>query len=107
MVVSFFLTRAHRPYNTTVGNIFAFVPVNKSVFRGGLGEIELVFQASSFNLNDGLLQGGKFTRFTPMINWYLMRTMRLELIYGYGILERFNLKGNVQFFETRIQFSFL
>jgi phosphate-selective porin OprO and OprP len=107
VMVSFFLTRAHRPYNTVTGNIFGFVPVNKSVFQGGLGEIELVFQASTFDLNDGSIRGGKFTRFTPMVNWYPIRTMRLEFIYGYGILERFDLKGNVQFFEARVQFSFL
>jgi phosphate-selective porin OprO/OprP len=107
IIVSYFLTRNHRPYNTSIGNLFGFVPVKKSVFKGGTGEIEFVFQASMFDLNDGSIQGGKFTRFTPMINWYLARTMRFELVYGYGILERFKLKGNVQFFETRIQFSFL
>ena len=107
IVVSCFLTGGHRPYNPNIGNVFEFVPVKKSVFKGGLGEIELVFQASSFNLNDGNIKGGQFTRFTPMINWYLSRTMRWELIYGYGILDRYNLKGTVQFFETRIQFSFL
>jgi phosphate-selective porin OprO/OprP len=107
VILSFFLTQTHRPYNTQSGNIFGFAPVKKSVFKGGLGAIELVLHASTFELNDGTIKGGKFTRFTPMINWYLMRTMRLEFIYGYGILERLNMKGKVQFFETRIQFSFL
>jgi phosphate-selective porin OprO/OprP len=105
--VSYIFTGSYRPYNTNTGNIYGFVPVKRSVFKGGLGEIEFVFHASTFNLNDGSIKGGQFTRFTPMINWYLSRTLRWELIYGYGILDRFQLKGKVQFFETRIQLSFL
>jgi phosphate-selective porin OprO/OprP len=107
VIVSYFITKARRKYNTNIGNIFEFVQGGKSVFDGGLGAIEFVFHASTFNLNDGSIKGGQFTRFTPMINWYLSRTIRWEFIYGYGILDRFNLKGKVQFFETRIQFSFL
>ena len=107
VVLSYIFTGSSRPYNTNTGNIFGFVPVKKSIFDGGLGEIEFAFRASTFNLNDGSIKGGQFTRFTPMINWYLHRTLRWEFIYGYGILNRFNLEGKVQFFETRIQLSFL
>ena len=107
VIVSYFITKARRPYNTNIGNIFEFAQGEKSIFEGGLGAIELVLHASTFNLNDGAIQGGQFTRYTPMINWYLSKTIRWEFIYGYGILDRFNLKGKVQFFETRIQFSFL
>ena len=103
-MVSYFFTGAIRPYNT-VGSIFGFVPVKKSVFKGGLGEIEAVIRYSSFNLNDGSIQGGKFWRITPMINWYMTKIMRVEFIYGYGTLERYELKGPVQFFETRLQFT--
>jgi phosphate-selective porin OprO and OprP len=107
IMVSYIITGAHRPYNTNTGNVFGFVPVKKSVFKGGLGEIEFVFRASTFDLNDKTIQGGKFTRYTPMINWYLSKTIRWELIYGFGTLDRFGLTGHVQFYETRIQFSFL
>ena len=103
-MVSYFFTGANRPYNT-VGNIFGFVPVKKSVFKGGWGEIEGVLHLSTFDLNDKSIQGGQFTRITPMINWYLTKALRWELIYGYGILDRFGLKGHVQFFETRIQLT--
>jgi phosphate-selective porin OprO/OprP len=104
IVASIFLTNTSRPYNTT-GNVYGFVPVKKSVFKGGMGEIELVLHASTFNLNNGSIKGGQFTRFTSMINWYLAKFLRWELIYGYGQLDRFNLKGNVHFFETRIQIT--
>jgi phosphate-selective porin OprO/OprP len=103
-VVSYFFTGTVRPYNT-VGSIFGFVPVKKSIFKGGWGEWEGVLRVSTFNLNNGSIQGGQFTRITPMVNWYMSKVIRLEFIYGYGILDRFNLKGHVQFFESRIQFT--
>jgi len=106
VVISYFFTGAVRPYNTS-GNVYGFVPVKKSVFKGGLGEIEGVLHVSTFDLNDKSILGGKFTRITPMINWYLTKTLRWELVYGYGILDRYGLKGNVHFFETRIQVTMM
>jgi len=106
VTASYFFTKNVRPYNTT-GNIFGFVPVEKSVFKGGLGEIEGVLTISTLNLNDKDIQGGQFTRITPMVNWYLSQALRWELTYGYGILDRFNMKGHVNFFETRIQLTLL
>jgi hypothetical protein len=55
----------------------------------------------TFNSN-----GGQFTRFTPMINWYLAKSLRWELIYGYGQLNRFNLKGNVIFLKSYSDYSY-
>jgi len=46
-------------------------------------------------------------RLTPMINWYLTKNIRWEFIYGFGNLDRYGLSGNVQFFESRIQFTFM
>ncbi len=106
VVISYFFTNTVRPYKTA-GSIFGFVPVKKSVFKGGLGEIEGVLRASTFNLNDGNIQGGQMTRITPMVNWYMTKVIRMEFIYAYGILERFNKRGTVQFFEYRIQFTLM
>lgn len=105
--VSYIFTGSHRPYNTSNGNIFGFIPVKKSVFKGGWGEIEGVLHVSTFDLNDKSIRGGQFTRITPMVNWYLSQALRWELTYGYGILDRFNMKGHVHFFETRIQLTLL
>jgi phosphate-selective porin OprO/OprP len=102
--VSYFFTNTRRPYNTT-GNVFGFVPVSKSVFSGGWGAVEAVLRVSTFNLNNGTIEGGQMTRITPMVNWYLTKAVRWELIYGYGILKRYQLEGRVQFFETRIQLT--
>jgi phosphate-selective porin OprO/OprP len=103
-VISYFFTGAIRPYKT-VGSIYGFIPVRMSVFKGGHGEIEGVLKASIFNLNDGSIKGGQFWRITPMVNWYLTKVMRMEFIYGYGVLDRFDMKGAVQFFEMRVQFT--
>jgi len=105
-IISFFFTKTRRPYNTT-GSVYGFVPVRKSVFNNGWGEIEGILRVSTFNLNNGSIKGGQFTRITPMINWYLTQYLRWEFIYGYGTLNHFNLKGNVQFFETRIQVTLM
>ena len=104
IVVSYFFTGAVRPYNT-VGSIYGFIPVKNSIFKGGLGELEGVLRFSTFNLNDGTVQGGKFWKITPMVNWYMSKIVRVEFIYGYGVLDRLGLQGGVHFFESRIQFT--
>jgi len=101
-VISYLITGESRPYTTSTG-IFGFVPVNRPVFKGGPGAWEVVLRFSSLDLNGGTLQGGKFWRITPMVNWYLTKYLRLDLVYGYGILNRYQLKGATQFFQTRIQ----
>src|SRR5690349_8027469 len=102
VVFSYFLTNTSRPYKTT-GSIFGFIPVRKSVFKGGTGEFEAVLNFSTFSLNSGNIHGGLLWRVTPMINWYMSKIVRLELIYGFVTLERFGLRGTTQIFESRIQ----
>lgn len=106
IVASYILTGESRPYYTST-SIFGFVPVKRPVFAGGPGAWELLVRYSSLDLNGGTLQGGKFWRITPMVNWYLSKDVRLELAYGYGVLDRFGLQGATQFFQTRLQFTLL
>ena len=106
VIVSYLFGNGSRPYNTT-GSVFGFVKVNKSIFKGGMGVIEAVVRASTFNLNDGSIKGGQMWRLTPMVNWYLSKVLRWELVYGYGVLDRFGLKGHVNFFETRFQVTLM
>lgn len=106
VVVSYVITGETRPYNTETG-ILGFMPVEESVFKGGPGAWEVLCRFSTLDLNSGTLEGGKFWRITPMVNWYLSRDIRLELAYGYGVLDRFSLKGTTQFFQTRVQFTLL
>jgi len=104
VVASYFFTKNIRPYNTT-GNIFGFVPVRKSVFKGGWGEWEGVLRYSTLDLESGSIHGGKFWRITPMVNWYMSKAVRTEFIYGYGVLDRYNMKGVVQIFQVRLQLT--
>jgi phosphate-selective porin OprO/OprP len=104
VMLSYFLTGTSRPYKT-VGSIYGFVPVRKSIFKGGWGEFEAVFRASTFNVNDGNIRGGQLTRITPMINWYMTRILRTEFIYGYAILNRYDLRGTTSLFEFRLQLT--
>ena len=106
LVVSYLFTGESRPYSTVTG-IYSFVPVTKPVFKGGWGAWEAVLRYSQLDLDDGAINGGKFWRITPMVNWYLTRILRLEFAYGYGILDRYHLKGATQFFQSRLQFSIL
>jgi phosphate-selective porin OprO/OprP len=105
-VISYFLTKTSRPYKTD-GSIYGFANVRKSIFKGGWGEFEAVLRASTFNMNDGSIKGGQFWRVTPMINWYMSRIVRTEFIYGYGIFNRFDLRGNISFFEARLQLTIM
>jgi phosphate-selective porin OprO and OprP len=106
VVVSYLLTGESRPYHTSTA-IIGFVPVSRPVFKGGPGAWEVLCRYSTLDLDGGALHGGKFWRITPMINWYLSKDVRVELVYGYGVLDRFNLKGATQFFQSRLQLTLL
>ena len=104
-VVSYILTGEIRPYYTSTG-IFGFVPVKRPVFKGGPGAWEVLVKFSTYELNGSIMKGGKLWKITPMVNWYLTRYLRLEICYGYGVLDRFNMKGATHFFQSRIQLVF-
>jgi phosphate-selective porin OprO/OprP len=99
------ITGETRVYNTVQGAFKDVIP-KRSVFSGGPGAVEVVARFSNIDLDSQLISGGKFKRFTPMVNWYLSDFLRLEAAYGVGRLDRFNLKGTTQFFQTRLQFEF-
>jgi phosphate-selective porin OprO/OprP len=94
-----------RSYNRAGGYFNAVSPA-RSVFRGGPGAWELVARYSYIDLDSGPLRGGKFWRITPMVNWHLDDSVRLEFVYGYGTLDRFSLVGHTQFFQSRLQLCF-
>jgi phosphate-selective porin OprO/OprP len=104
-VVTWLLTGETRTYNTR-GGFFNAVSPAKTVFHGGPGAVEAVLRASYIDLDGGSLRGGRFWRITPMLNWHLSDNVRLEAAYGYGHLNRFDLDGATQFFQSRIQLTF-
>jgi phosphate-selective porin OprO/OprP len=96
------LTGEVRPYNTK-GAFFESVSPARTVFEGGSGAWEAVLRYSYTDLDSGTIQGGRFWRITPMLNWYLSDNVRMEFTYGYGVLDRFGITGRTQFFQTRLQ----
>jgi len=104
-VVSWLPTGETRTYNTR-GGFFNAVSPAKTVFEGGPGAWEAVLRVSYIDLDGGNLSGGRFWRVTPMVNWHLSDNLRLELAYGYGELNRFDLTGGTQFFQSRLQLTF-
>ena len=105
VIMSYLFNEATRPYNTAGGYFRALDP-KRSVFEGGPGAWELVLRYTRSDFNDKTVQGGTFGRITSQVNWYLSQNVRLELNYGYGRLNRFDLKGNTQFLQSRFQFYF-
>ena len=101
---AYILTGETRPYNAR-GSYFTAVSPARSVFEGGPGAWELVLRYSYTDLDSGPIRGGKFWRITPMVNWHLSDNVRLELVYGYGRLDRFGLEGDTHFLQSRIQFT--
>ncbi|HMC55647.1 MAG TPA: porin [Gemmatimonadaceae bacterium] len=100
--VLWIVTGETREY-VTPGSFFRLVRPAKSVFQGGPGAIEVGLQLSNTDLDGGTVQGGKFWRFTPVLNWHLSDEARLEFEYGYGSLDRYGMRGHTQFFQSRIQ----
>lgn len=94
-----------RPYAKVGGHFNGMSPA-RSVFDGGPGAWEIVSRFSYIDLDSGPVKGGRFWRFTPMLNWYLDDMVRLAFVYGYGSLDRFSLVGKTHFFQMRLQTSF-
>jgi phosphate-selective porin OprO and OprP len=102
VAATWLITGETRTYNTR-GGFFNQVSPARPVFQGGPGGWELVGRVSYIDLDSGSLEGGRFWRVTPMVNWYLSDHVRLEMTYGYGTLDRFELRGHTHFFQTRLQ----
>jgi phosphate-selective porin OprO/OprP len=104
VVAVWLITGETRGYNARGGYFHAVSP-DRTVFEGGPGAWEAVFHASYIDLDDRGIHGGKLWRFTPMVNWHLSDNMRLEFVYGYSTLDRFDLQGHTQFLQARVQFT--
>lgn len=104
--VSYFFTGETRSYNKK-RSVFENLVPKSSFFTGGTGAVEAVLRYSYADLTDEKIDGGIFQRITPMVNWYLSDSVRLELIYGYSALDRDGINGKTQYLQTRIQFSVL
>lgn len=102
-----FLTGGNvRSYNKK-GGYFEAVSPSSPVFKGGSGTWEFVLRYSTVDLEDELIDGGKFRRITPMANWHMSDNVRLEFSYGYSELDRFGTTGTTQYAQARLQMSLM
>ncbi|MEZ0392136.1 MAG: OprO/OprP family phosphate-selective porin [Pseudobdellovibrionaceae bacterium] len=99
---AYLLTGEIRPYNEK-GAFFESVKPSRDALHGGPGAWEFVLRYSYADMNSGNIEGGRFRRITPMVNWHISDNVRLELAYGYSVLDRFGLEGHTQYLQTRIQ----
>jgi len=104
ILVAHFLTGETRPYNVR-GAYFERVSPRRPVFSGGPGAWELLARFSYSDMESGAIHGGRFWRLTPMVNWHMSDNVRLEFVYGYGTLDRAEVVGRTQFFQSRLQFQ--
>jgi len=104
-MVSWIVTGETRPYAAPLGTFRAVSPA-RPVFKGGPGAVEVVLRASYIDLDSDSLNGGKFWRITPMVNWHLNDQARLEVSYGIGGLDRFGGHSRTEFFQARLQLQF-
>jgi phosphate-selective porin OprO/OprP len=102
--VAYMFTGEVKPYYTFNG-IFGFIKVKNPVFQGGWGAIEGILRISNMDIEDGTIEGGKYWRLTPMVNWFLNDHIRLFVNYGYAVLDRNEIKGTTHFFQARVLFS--
>jgi phosphate-selective porin OprO and OprP len=102
IAATWLITGELHPYNAP-GAFFEAVSPARTVFDGGRGALEAVLHLSYSDFDSESFQGGKFWRLTPMMNWYLSDNLRLEAVYGYGVLEQDGLRGVTQFFQGRLQ----
>jgi len=105
LFASYLFTGETHPYKAQSG-VFEDVIPKKTFFEGGYGAWELGLRVSYVDLTSGPIDGGTFTKFTALVNWYMNAALRLEAAYGYGILDKDDNTGGMSLFQTRVQLQF-
>jgi phosphate-selective porin len=100
LVVSYVLTGEHRPYDKTVAYARRILPQRK------LGAWEIVGRYSHVDIEDALVDGGVFDRWTAGINWWATRRWKHGFDYGHITLDRAGLVGITHAFHTRFQWVY-
>jgi phosphate-selective porin OprO/OprP len=90
------------PYRADAG-VFEDVKPTSTFFSGGPGAWELAARFSYVDLDSGPITGGTLAKVTALVNWYLNDSLRFEVAYGYGMLDRFDNTGGTHVIQTRVQ----
>jgi len=100
------LTGEPRPYDRTKGCFVAVIPQRPVGFgRRGPGAWEVALRLSYLDLVDGTVRGGRGVELMPGLNWYLTRSLRLQLEYGYTHVQDGPQNGNLHLVQGRFDVS--
>ena len=69
------LTNDARNYNAYFAQFWRIKP-NTSIMEGGIGAWEIALRASTLDLNDSEINGGKADSYTFGVNWYMTAFVR-------------------------------
>ncbi len=94
------ITGEHRPYDKKVGYARRIIPERR------WGAWELVARYSQVDLNDRGVKGGILHKGLVGINWWASTQWRFSFAYGLADLNRKNLSGLTNIFQTRFQWIF-
>jgi phosphate-selective porin OprO/OprP len=100
VTASWILTGETRPYDRTVGYARRIMP------KGRWGAPELVARFSHVDLDDGVVQGGRFDKTYLGINWWATRRWKVGCGWGHTWLDRFGTTGVTDSFQTRLQWVY-
>jgi phosphate-selective porin len=100
------LTGEPRPYDRTRGYFGTVTPRWPVAFgTHNIGAWEAALRLSYLNLVDGAVHGGRGIELMPGLNWYLTKSLRLQLNYGYTDVQDGPQNGNLHLVQTRFDFQ--
>jgi phosphate-selective porin OprO/OprP len=100
------LTGGRRGFNQRGGYYTKVAPESPiGSGHGGFGAVELGARYSYTDLADGAIDGGRMSRWTGALSWYPTRRWRVELNYGYGVLDRDGVRGGTHGLGVRLQWN--
>jgi phosphate-selective porin OprO/OprP len=97
---SWVVTGESRPYDRSRGTVKRIIP------DGRWGALELVARYAVVDLDDGIIEGGRFDRIEGGINWWATSRWKLGLLYGHVRLDRFGTIGNADSLLLRWQWVY-
>lgn len=97
---SWVLTGEARPYDRKVGYARRVIP------KSPWGAPELVVRYSDVDLDDGPVQGGRFTRVDLGVNWWATTRWKFGVDWGRTELDRLGKTGKTDTVLTRIQWVY-
>ena len=100
VIGSWFVTGESRPYDRTAGVVRRVVP------KGRWGAVELTTRFARVDLDDGLVQGGRYNRLEVGANWWATTRWKLGLLAGRICLDRFGVQGRTDTVMTRLQWVY-